>query len=103
MSQSKNLFAETILKQLGGMRFIAMTGAKNLFFDNDKQFVSMQIMRNQAKAKWVKITLNCMDLYDMEFVSMKGNELVTVAERKGLYNDMLPAAFTAVTGLNTHL
>jgi hypothetical protein len=103
MPQSENLFAETILSQLGGNRFITMTGAKNLYFDNKKRLISMQIMRNKVKAKWLQITLNSMDLYDMQFIGIKSGEVVVLDEKKGLYDDMLQPVFTSVTGLNTHL
>ena len=103
MPKSENLFAETILSQLGGNRFIEMTGAKNLYFDNKKRLISMQIMRNKAKAKWLQITLNSIDLYDMQFIGIKSGEVVVLDEKKGLYDDMLQPVFTFVTGLNTHL
>jgi hypothetical protein len=103
MAQSENLFAENIIHQLGGNRFIAMTGANNLYFDNQKRLVSMQIMRNKAKAKWLQITLNGADLYDMKFLGIKSGDLVVLEEKTMIYHDMLQSVFTSVTGLNTHL
>ena len=58
--------ANTILNQLGGNRFVAMTGAKNFVaLENGIRF---KIGRNKSKANTVKITVNGLDLYDIEFI-----------------------------------
>ena len=44
-----------------------------------------------------------MDTYEMEFIRLKGNKLITIAEEKGLYNDELQEIFTRNTGLYTCL
>ena len=93
--------ANTILKQLGGNRFIAMTGSKN--FIAGKNSLSMKLTRNQTGANYLRITLNSMDLYDMEFISMRGGNMKTKVESKGLYNDMLVREFEQQTGLYTKL
>jgi hypothetical protein len=62
------------------------------------------LTRNQARAQYLKITLNSMDTYDMEFYSVnKDLERTTRAEYNGVYNDMLQSIFTKVTGLYTSL
>lgn len=96
-------FAIDILDQLGGNRFIAMTGSTNFVYDNEKQSISMQLRRNNAKAKYLKIILTVMDVYTMQFITFKNNELVILKEYNNVYNDMLQSIFTNVTGLNTHL
>ena len=54
----------------------------------------------QNKIKYVKITLNQMDTYDIEFLKMKG-ELVNKEEN--IYASDLQSSFTRNTGLDTHL
>jgi len=91
--------AETIMDQLGGNRFIAMTGCKRPFVIlNGVQF---KIGRNSSRCNTIKITLDVSDTYTMEFlyVSVKGvKELETVS---GIYNDALQGCFTNFTGLYT--
>ena len=58
--------ANTIIKQLGGYRFIAMTGAKNIVAIDDG--VRFNIGRNASKANVVRIYLRFDDTYTMQFV-----------------------------------
>jgi hypothetical protein len=91
--------AGIILQQLGGNRFIAMTGAKNFgFYGNTLKF---QIPNR--KARYVTITLDDSDTYTMTFKKLVRVDLVTVAEHTGVYDDMLQSTFTEVTGLYTSL
>ena len=66
--------ARTILSQLGGNKFAAMTGAKNFVDCGDA--LSMRIGRNKTSSNYLKITLNMMELYDVRFsrVSLKCGE-----------------------------
>jgi len=101
-TKTNKTVAIEILKQLGGNRFIAMTGAKNFTCDNNS--MGFQISnRNLLKARFVKITLNIWDTYDIEFKTIKKNEIVTLDSLSGIYNDQLQEVFTSKTGLNTHL
>ena len=93
---------EVILQQLGGNRFVAMTGAKNLGTSNKKD-LSFSIGRNSKGATHVKITLTSMDLYDMEFFNARGAKIKVVKKVKGVYADMLQKMFTKYTGMNTRL
>jgi hypothetical protein len=94
--------AKTIIQQLGGNKFITMTGAKNIFADG--QGVTMQIMKNKSKAKYLTIQLNSLDLYDMQFKSIdKDFNLIIKAEKQNVYAEDLEIIFTNITGLNTRL
>ena len=105
--------ANTILTQLGGCKFVAMTGAKN--FVALENGIKFNIGRNASKANTVKITVNGLDLYDVEFIkftpfkfnpkTMKTREEKSeiVAELKNYYDDMLQDGFTKITGMHTHL
>lgn len=96
--------AETILQQLGGNRFIAMTGAK--YFGADGNTLSFKFP-NRSGANHCRITLNALDLYDIQFIrirKVKGvDNLSVTAEHEGIYADQLQAIFTQETGLYTSL
>ena len=93
--------AKTILQQLGGNKFIAMTGAKNLGASNKS--LSMKIGRNSKSINYVVITLKSSDLYEMEFIRMRGAKRTVVKKVKGVYADQLQTMFTKYTGMNTRL
>lgn len=99
--------AQTILTQLGGNRFITMTGAK--YFTAVENGLQFRIPRAKGGIQFVTITVNGLDLYDVKFTKLKKSkhapapELVTVAHETNLYADALQAAFTEHTGLYTKL
>ncbi len=93
--------AKEILSQLGGNRFIAMTGARNLAAG--KNYITFKIMRNASKITHVKIALNGLDLYDITFYRVHGTSLKVIEEVNNAYCDMLQSVFTSRTGLNTSL
>lgn len=90
--------ATEIMNQLGGRKFIAMTGCKNFVYD-DRSLI-MKLGRNQSKAKYLKITLTPGDVYLMQFMKIDGS---TVKEINMVYNDMLVNVFESETGLVTKL
>ena len=88
--------AMTILKQLGGMnRLIVMTGAYN-FIDLGNG-VSFKI-KNQ-RANYIKITLNSMDLYDLEVGRIRGTTYKVIATHKDVYFDQLKPLIEKATGM----
>ena len=96
-----NQIAEIILDQLGGNKFITMTGAKNISaFDDGIQF---QIGKNSKKITHIKICLNAFDTYDISFFNVRGFDCKEMAVVKGVYADTLQRVFTRETGLDTHL
>jgi hypothetical protein len=106
----KRIFKEDvageILKQLGGNKFIVMTGAKNFYkgVDDQKQpFIGFKIGKAKNQINYVKIILTGRDDYTMQFLSIRGSKLKVVREVEGVYNDMLQDVFTTNTGLYTHL
>jgi hypothetical protein len=94
--------AKTILEQLGGNKFRVMTGAKNFMgFENG---LVMKLGRNSSNSNYLKITLNSMDTYDMEFAKLtRMGEKKSVSEYNNIYCDMLTDQFTAHTGMYTSL
>lgn len=88
-----------ILRQLGGMDFVFMTGARGFISKGN----SLAFTIKCRKVSIVRITLTPSDYYDMEFVKIwKGKEKI-VAKHNGLYSDMLAELFTEVTGLATEI
>ena len=94
--------AKEILRQLGGNRFITMTGARN--FSADDNSLSFQIPRIRG-VRGVTITLNGDDLYTMEFFKLdkKAPYQHLLHSETGLFFDMLQETFTDITGFDTHL
>lgn len=100
--QNKMQVAQTILQQLGGNKFVAMTGSKN--FIASENFLRMNLTRNKAKAKWLKITLNANDTYTMDFFTADKNfNLTSKVKFEDVYCDQLCFLFTKATGLFTSL
>ena len=94
--------ANEILRQLGGNKFVVMTGVKNLAGGGNK--LQMHLPRNSSKAKYLVIELNANDTYTMTFKAHdKAFTFPTVAEYTDVYNDMLQSLFTKTTGLYTSL
>lgn len=99
----------TILEQLGGHRFVAMTGARNLVGDEQAKSLRFQISSRLAKngANLVKVTLMPTDLYTVIFwksYTFRGRpQLRLISEHAGVYFDQLRKIFTAETGLDTSL
>jgi hypothetical protein len=95
--------AKTILEQLGGNRFVAMTGAKN-FGDtgNGLAFqVPASLTKNRINA--VKVVLDPSDTYTVKFLRITSKELKTVSQHSMIYCDQLKELFESETGLLTHL
>lgn len=98
-----NTKAQIILQQLGGGKFLAMTGAKQLgTTGNDLSFRLPSNFANRG-INYVKITLTPADLYDMEFGKIRGIKYTKLATHEGVYFDALREIFTRETGLETSL
>lgn len=98
--------ANTILQQLGGNRFVAMTGAKNLTSDGNALRFKLPARFAKDGINAVKVTLDPSDTYTMTFYSQKSAPtfaVKVVAEFSDVYNDNLQNIFTKATGLETRL
>lgn len=110
---ANTMVAETILNQLGGNRFVAMTGAKKFFTNGNDMCCT--IGRNASKANRLQIILDADDTYTMKFIKFTGERLnrktltytpakvETIKEINGVYCDQLEELFTDVTGMYTRL
>lgn len=99
--------ANTILEQLGGRRFVAMTGAKYLLAD--KNALVFQLPRAFAKdgINAVRIVLDPSDTYTVEFkkigTARSGYRCTVVKSLENVYADQLQEVFSSATGLSTRL
>lgn len=106
--------AETILDQLGGNKFLAMTGASHLVADGNT--LRMTLPKNASKANRLYVTLDrTTDTYTMRFFhytaprinrktfTFSGEKVKEIKEVPGVYCEQLQPIFTSVTGFYTHL
>lgn len=109
-----NEVVETIIEQLGGRRFSAMTGSKNYIADGNT--LRMTLVKSESRANRLWITYDPVtDTYSVRFFRytaphLRGKSLQFIEEKveevvkyTGVYADQLCPLFTAVTGLRTSL
>lgn len=94
--------AQTIYNQLGGNKFGGMIGIKDLVGDTNALQFGFKSCR---KANKCKITLNALDLYDIEFFKYNRRtfDCPRVKEYSNIYADQLTEIFKSFTGLATSL
>jgi len=105
--------ATTIVNQLGGNKFLVMTGSKNILaLENG---VRMDLVTNISGANKLEITLDPLDTYSMRFYkyapgrlnkktfTYTDDKIVEIKEMSGVYFDQLQSIFTEVTRLHTKL
>lgn len=95
---------QIILQQLGGSKFIAMTGAKE--FIGGSEFLGFKIPKNRSSANRVTIKyFPAKDLYEIDFIKSERYGLNTkiVKSFDNVYADQLRDIFTSVTGMETSL
>ena len=104
--------AYTILMQLGGKKFLVMTGADALMAagrtdSNPNPWLRMNLRKNQAQVNRLKITLMPTDTYKVEFYRQVLVDWEPVISHQQtfemVYGEDLPSLFTSVTGFDTHL
>lgn len=104
MTTETNLqVAETILAQLGGRRFIMMTGAKNIHGSADTLNFQLPSRFATGGINAVRITLAGDDTYTVKFFKTHGFKCKDMGTVEGVYNDQLRRVFTERTGLDCTL
>lgn len=92
------------IKQLTGGKSIgalkSMLGATD--FVQDENSLTFKF-KGFNKANMVRIVLNDMDLYDLEFYKLKLPDIKNVKTISNVYGDELKHTFTNYTGLDTSL
>lgn len=95
------MVAKAILAQLGGHKFLAMTGAAHLV--GGPNSLSMKIGRNNKGINHVMITLDPSDTYTMKFYHVRGANAKIKDEHEGVYAEDLQRLFTQSTGMYTSM
>lgn len=99
--------ANEIFNQLGGNKFVAMTGASGFVMGETSLTFKLKkggICRPINKAHGLRITLQSDDTYCMEFFAINRKlDVLTVSKHVGIYCDMLTEMFETATGLRTSL
>ena len=95
--------ANTILQQLGGNRFIVMTGAKNFLYTDNSLTFRLPVRSANKSIRIVRITLEPSDTYTVAFFSERKSGIHLVSEHDDIYVENLQSVFTKATGLYTHL
>jgi len=90
--------ADTIVLQMGGRMFKAMTGVKKMVLLESGVRIFFK-RTNGVKVNLVDIVLNASDTYDMTFMRIHGGNVETISEVDGVYCDMLQDVFEKETGL----
>lgn len=116
MKHSAEQLKEILLnlyQQLGGHKFVVMTGSKFVGYSEDEQGNVQQLIklsRNATSANRLYITYNeGMDLYTMRFTNLSVNRKdfsckeTDIYSNEGVYFDELQSIFAQVTGLYTKL
>ncbi len=94
--------ATTILSQLGGRRFIAMTGAKNLLADQNS--LHMKLGSGCADGiTHMRVVLDADDTYTVIFFKVRGVKVAEVSHHVGVYADSLGDVIYNATGFYTSL
>ena len=92
--------ADEILRQLGGRRFLVMTGARNLMsfdkLDDERKWPGLQVQFPQGKAKYMRIALAPSDTYTIQFMMCTGK---ISKEMDDIYVDVLQRVVSDYTGL----
>jgi hypothetical protein len=101
--------ANTILEQLGGGRFVAMTGAKNLTACDEGLRMKLPGTLTRDRINWLEVKLDPSDTYTLTFACERKPRGKAWAERTVIetvdmvYCDQLRDVFEQVTGLVTSL
>lgn len=93
--------AQTILAQLGGNRFIAMTGAKNLAHGENS--LHGKLGKNAKGVTHFTVTLDATDTYTVRFCRVWGTKLTEKGTTSGVYFDMLRDLFESATEMRLSL
>lgn len=101
--ETNRVIATTIMEQLGGNRFVAMTGAKHFMFDGPSLSFRLPSRFATGGINYVKIALDASDTYTMTFGKVWGINYKVIKTVSDVYNDNLQRVFRITTGLDTKL
>jgi len=92
--------AEIILQQLGGAgRLKCMIGAKDFSYSSGDTYLSFKFMKGDLGINYLKIRLNAMDTYDLEFGKIVKHNYTVIKTYDDIYCDQLKSIFEETTKL----
>jgi len=89
----------SIIRDQIGHPALFMIGAKNLLAGEN--YLSFRISRNCKKVNYVKIVLNGLDLYDIEYGKVHGFNYTVKSTDENIYFDGLRSSIKRNTGMDT--
>ncbi|GAN79794.1 hypothetical protein [Acidocella aminolytica] len=95
--------ALTILSQLGGHKFLTMTGAKNLVSGSDSLSFTLPARLAVRGINRFRVTLQPSDTYTLEAWRLRNLDLQPRGIETGIYAEALRDTFRSMTGLETSL
>ena len=101
MADESMQVAQAILEQLGGRRFLAMTGATHLMCL--EQGLQFSLPRCKDGINKVRVILTPVDTYVVEFWHVRGSECRLIESVDDVYCDTLAEVFEDRTNLATSL
>jgi len=100
--QEQAQIANTIFQQLGGNRFVVMTGARSVSREGATLIVKLPTPAG-LRAFGFNVTLNPMDLYNVTFVRLTRAWDVQRNTIENIYADQLKSIIETETGLRLSL
>lgn len=103
MNGNTQQIANTILEQLGGNKFLAMTGARDLLF-GETYHLQFRLPRGAAKNKATNVTVKLVgdEHYELTFYKIRGADVKTLSTHTPIPEN-LREIFTYETGLDCTL
>ena len=102
-STDSQTIATEILNQLGGNRFVAMTGARHIAHDAGALRFRLPSRFAARGINFVCVKLTANDDYTVEYGTLRGLNYRVVEVQENVYCDTLRASFKAATGLDCTL
>jgi hypothetical protein len=99
MDKTDITIAQTILQQIGSRRFIVMTGASGFVGHKDGLAFRLPSRFATDGINYIRIYLNPMDTYDLEFGKIWGAKYTQINKIDGVYVDDLRRIISETTGL----
>jgi len=94
------IFQQLTMSNAGAGRIKAMVGGKDFMFSSEDNYAAFKFTaKSLNKANYMKITLNGLDLYNVEFGYIRGMNYTVRSETKDMYFDQLKEHFESETGL----
>ena len=105
-SQYAKEIAQTILQQMGGRHFVAMTGVRNLVYGENQWGPYLQMRLSKNKNRYTHLIVQyyeATDIYGMDFMQVNKDGIRKSVEIPNVYCDDLAELFEEHTGLYTSL